>query len=90
MLTSPMGTSPRFQWPGHIESLVLQPSSCNQHVRLDVKLIESAAPLHEHCMTRSAADLAMEEVFGAKYASLHVRVSNQAALHLYKTTLGYQ
>ena len=36
------------------------------------------------------ADMAMEEVFGSKYVSLHVRVSNKAALHLYKTTLGYK
>lgn len=38
----------------------------------------------------SAAHNAMREVFGAKYSSLHVRVGNQGALHLYKDTLGYQ
>jgi N-alpha-acetyltransferase 10/11 len=32
----------------------------------------------------------MEEVFGAKYASLHVRVTNRAAFHLYHETLGYE
>ena len=32
----------------------------------------------------------MEQVFKAEYVSLHVRVSNKGALHLYKTTLGYQ
>lgn len=32
----------------------------------------------------------MVETFGAHYVSLHVRVSNQAAIHLYKTTLGFQ
>ena len=31
----------------------------------------------------------MVETFQAKYVSLHVRVSNKAALHLYKTTLGF-
>jgi ribosomal protein S18 acetylase RimI-like enzyme len=31
----------------------------------------------------------MEEVFGAKYSSLHVRVSNKGAFHLYHETLGY-
>jgi ribosomal protein S18 acetylase RimI-like enzyme len=31
----------------------------------------------------------MEEVFGAKYSSLHVRVTNGAAFHLYNDTLGY-
>lgn len=32
----------------------------------------------------------MVETFGAHYVSLHVRVSNQAAIHLYQTTLGFQ
>jgi peptide alpha-N-acetyltransferase len=32
----------------------------------------------------------MVEAFGAKYVSLHVRVSNAAARHLYETTLGFQ
>ncbi|KAK3327135.1 acyl-CoA N-acyltransferase [Cercophora scortea] len=36
------------------------------------------------------AQLAMVETFGAQYISLHVRVSNQAAIHLYRTTLGFQ
>lgn len=31
----------------------------------------------------------MVETFGAQYVSLHVRVSNQAAIHLYKETLGF-
>ncbi|DBA99892.1 TPA: N-terminal acetyltransferase A complex catalytic subunit ard1 [Trebouxia sp. C0004] len=31
----------------------------------------------------------MAEVFGAHYVSLHVRVTNQAAYHLYRETLGY-
>lgn len=32
----------------------------------------------------------MQESFEARYVSLHVRESNRAAFHLYKTTLGYQ
>lgn len=32
----------------------------------------------------------MVETFGAMYVSLHVRVSNNAAIHLYKDTLGFQ
>ena len=32
----------------------------------------------------------MVETFQAKYVSLHVRVSNIAALHLYKDTLGFK
>jgi len=38
----------------------------------------------------TAAQRAMEEVFGAEYVSLHVRKSNRAAFHLYKDTLGYK
>lgn len=36
-----------------------------------------------------ATHRAMEEVFGAEYVSLHVRVSNRGAIHLYTDTLGY-
>jgi peptide alpha-N-acetyltransferase len=36
------------------------------------------------------ADKAMEDVFGALYVSLHVRVSNKGAIHLYTETLGYR
>lgn len=32
----------------------------------------------------------MVESFGAHYVSLHVRVSNQAAIHLYRDTLGFK
>ena len=32
----------------------------------------------------------MSEVFGARYCSLHVRVTNRAAFHLYTETLGYK
>jgi N-alpha-acetyltransferase 10/11 len=34
-------------------------------------------------------ELAMVETFGAHYVSLHVRVSNKAAIHLYSKTLGF-
>eukprot|EP00210_Caulerpa_lentillifera_P009098 g8679.t1 len=37
----------------------------------------------------NAAHKAMEEVFDAEYSSLHVRITNKAAFHLYKETLGY-
>ena len=33
---------------------------------------------------------AMAETFNAHYVSLHVRVSNTAALHLYRETLGFK
>lgn len=39
---------------------------------------------------RRVADKAMEEVFGAEYVSLHVRMSNRGAIHLYTQTLGYK
>jgi ribosomal protein S18 acetylase RimI-like enzyme len=38
----------------------------------------------------TAAHAAMEAVFGARFASLHVRVGNRGAFHLYTRTLGYQ
>ncbi|KAI7844818.1 hypothetical protein COHA_001697 [Chlorella ohadii] len=38
----------------------------------------------------TAAHRAMEEVFGAHYCSLHVRVTNRGAFHLYTETLGYK
>lgn len=37
-----------------------------------------------------AAHRAMDQVFRAQYVSLHVRVSNKAAFHLYHETLGYE
>jgi hypothetical protein len=35
------------------------------------------------------SERAMAETFNAHYVSLHVRVSNVAALHLYRDTLGF-
>lgn len=40
--------------------------------------------------TDAPAELAMVESFGAQYVSLHVRVSNEAAIHLYRDTLGFE
>jgi len=37
-----------------------------------------------------AAHMAMVECFGAKFCSLHVRKSNEAAKHLYVKSLGYE
>lgn len=37
-----------------------------------------------------SADRAMQDVFGAKYVSLHVRVTNKGAHHLYTQSLGYK
>ncbi|KAG7004679.1 N-terminal acetyltransferase A complex catalytic subunit ard1 [Physcia stellaris] len=59
---------------GHITSL----SVMRTHRRLG---------LAEKLMRQSQR--AMVEVFGAQYVSLHVRMSNVAALHLYRDTLGF-
>ncbi|KIV99277.1 uncharacterized protein PV09_09045 [Verruconis gallopava] len=59
---------------GHITSL----SVMRTHRRLG---------LAEKLMRQSQR--AMAEVYGAHYVSLHVRVSNVAALHLYRDTLGF-
>ncbi|KAI6248101.1 N-alpha-acetyltransferase [Erysiphe necator] len=60
---------------GHITSL----SVMRTHRRLGIA---------EKLMRQSQR--AMVETFSAKYVSLHVRVSNHAALHLYRDTLGFQ
>ncbi|KAH7325851.1 acyl-CoA N-acyltransferase [Stachybotrys elegans] len=60
---------------GHITSL----SVMRTHRRLGIA---------EKLMRQS--QLAMAETFGAKYVSLHVRVSNVAARHLYEDTLGFK
>jgi len=60
---------------GHITSL----SVMRTHRRLG---------LAEKLMRQSQK--AMVEAFSAKYVSLHVRVSNQAALHLYRDTLQFE
>ncbi|KAL9000758.1 MAG: hypothetical protein Q9188_005607 [Gyalolechia gomerana] len=59
---------------GHITSL----SVMRTHRRLG---------LAEKLMRQSQR--AMVETFGAQYVSLHVRMSNVAALHLYRDTLGF-
>ncbi|CAI6337958.1 unnamed protein product [Periconia digitata] len=59
---------------GHITSL----SVMRTHRRLG---------LAEKLMRQSQR--AMHETFSAHYVSLHVRVSNTAALHLYRDTLGF-
>ncbi|OAQ98486.1 hypothetical protein LLEC1_02122 [Akanthomyces lecanii] len=60
---------------GHITSL----SVMRTHRRLGIA---------EKLMRQS--QLAMVETYQARYVSLHVRVSNVAARHLYETTLGFR
>ena len=59
---------------GHITSL----SVMRTHRRLG---------LAEKLMRQSQR--AMAEIYAAQYVSLHVRISNVAALHLYRDTLGF-
>ena len=79
---------------GHITSL----SVMRTHRRLGIaeKLMRQSrrfcfsTPLTRQVLTRrTTTELAMVETFGAQYVSLHVRVSNKAALHLYRDTLGF-
>jgi len=60
---------------GHITSIAVMRSY--RRLGLAAKLI-------------TQSQIAMKEVFGAKYVSLHVRESNRAALTLYKDRLGFQ
>eukprot|EP00201_Polytomella_parva_P003714 CAMPEP_0175083994 /NCGR_PEP_ID=MMETSP0052_2-20121109/27750_1 /TAXON_ID=51329 ORGANISM="Polytomella parva, Strain SAG 63-3" /NCGR_SAMPLE_ID=MMETSP0052_2 /ASSEMBLY_ACC=CAM_ASM_000194 /LENGTH=103 /DNA_ID=CAMNT_0016355623 /DNA_START=183 /DNA_END=494 /DNA_ORIENTATION=- len=60
---------------GHITSVAV--SRTHRKLGLATKLL-------------SASHKAMEEVFGAKYVSLHVRETNKVAIHLYTKTLGYK
>ena len=47
-------------------------------------------PVLIEVMSARVADYAMEQVFDAAYVTLHVRVSNKTAFHLYRNTLGYE
>lgn len=60
---------------GHITSLAVRRT--HRRLGLAQKLMDQASR-------------AMVECFGAKYVSLHVRVSNRAALHLYEKTLKFK
>ena len=53
-----------------------------------VKRSHRRAGLARKLMDQSAR--AMVESFSARYVSLHVRVSNRAALSLYRDNLGFQ
>ncbi|XP_067931401.1 N-alpha-acetyltransferase 11-like [Watersipora subatra] len=70
-----MEEDPEDEPHGHITSVAVKRS--HRRLGLAQKLMDQASR-------------AMVESFGAKYVSLHVRVSNRAALHLYKTTLKFE
>merc|ERR1711890_193995 len=69
-----MEEEPDDDMHGHITSLAVKRS--HRRLGLARKLMDQAAR-------------AMVENFGAKYVSLHVRVSNRAALNLYEKTLKF-
>jgi peptide alpha-N-acetyltransferase len=83
---------------GHITSL----SVMRTHRRLGIaeKLMRqsrtslssllSPPPSKTCSLITRCVELAMVETFGAHYVSLHVRVSNKAAIHLYRDTLGFK
>ena len=64
----------------------LQPRALNSKQDIDSPLLSSSP----FCGSCTAADDGMETVFGAEYVSLHVRVTNKGAYHLYTNTLGYE
>ena len=86
---------------GHITSLAVARThrKLGLATRLMMAARESACPLSVeggHCMPPLSqtyhfhADQAMADVFDAEYVSLHVRVTNKGAFHLYTQTLGYE
>ena len=76
---------------GHITSLAVARS--HRKLGLATKLMNAArtpsTPLPTF-MWIGVTDRAMAEVFDAEYSSLHVRITNKAAFHLYTETLGYE
>ncbi|KAI5061172.1 hypothetical protein GOP47_0023677 [Adiantum capillus-veneris] len=64
-------------------------SECHGHIT-SLAVLRTHRKLGLATKLMSAAQRAMQEVFGAEYVSLHVRKSNRAAFHLYTETLGYK
>lgn len=62
-----------------------------EQAQADLGRVCCTLPLHAlYVYVFVLADKAMQDVFGAEYVSLHVRVSNKGAIHLYTQTLGYE
>jgi N-alpha-acetyltransferase 10/11 len=80
---------------GHIVGYVLakmeeDPSEpCHGHIT-SLAVLRTHRKLGIATKLMSAAQAAMDQVFGAEYVSLHVRRSNRAAFKLYTSSLGYQ
>ncbi|KAF8651296.1 hypothetical protein HU200_063547 [Digitaria exilis] len=62
---------------------------CHGHIT-SLAVLRSHRKLGLATKLMSAAQAAMDQVFGAEYVSLHVRRSNRAAFNLYNSTLGYK
>ncbi|KAM0949303.1 putative transferase transcription regulator GNAT family [Dioscorea sansibarensis] len=82
-------------YDGHIVGYVLakmeEESSepCHGHIT-SLAVLRTHRKLGLATKLMTAAQAAMESVFGAEYVSLHVRRSNRAAFNLYTSTLGYK
>ncbi|WOL08105.1 hypothetical protein Cni_G16857 [Canna indica] len=80
---------------GHIVGYVLAKMEedasepCHGHIT-SLAVLRTHRKLGLATKLMTAAQNAMESVFGAEYVSLHVRRSNRAALTLYTSTLGYR
>eukprot|EP00818_Percolomonas_sp_WS_P006039 CAMPEP_0117436460 /NCGR_PEP_ID=MMETSP0759-20121206/1018_1 /TAXON_ID=63605 /ORGANISM="Percolomonas cosmopolitus, Strain WS" /LENGTH=205 /DNA_ID=CAMNT_0005228059 /DNA_START=37 /DNA_END=654 /DNA_ORIENTATION=+ len=81
---------------GHIVGYVLSKMEENAPADDPHGHITSVAVLRSHRKLKIATKLMdqahrdMQHVFNANYASLHVRKSNTAAIHLYQNVLGYE
>lgn len=64
-------------------------SECHGHIT-SLAVLRTHRKLGLATKLMSAAQAAMEHVYGSEYVSLHVRKSNRAAFRLYTETLGYQ
>ncbi|XP_042515422.1 N-terminal acetyltransferase A complex catalytic subunit NAA10 [Macadamia integrifolia] len=64
-------------------------SECHGHIT-SLAVLRTHRKLGLATKLMTAAQNAMEQVFGAEYVSLHVRRSNRAAFNLYTETLGYK
>lgn len=64
-------------------------SECHGHIT-SLAVLRTHRKLGLATKLMSAAQAAMEQVYGSEYVSLHVRKSNRAAFRLYTETLGYK
>ena len=81
--------------PGEIVGYVLakmedeEPEKIHGHIT-SLAVVRTHRKLGLATKLMRATHQAMKDVFDAKYVSLHVRVTNRAAKHLYTESLGYE